>query len=178
MLRILTYTRDRGPGWKVEVHQRPAGVWLMGYVLWPWHLCAWEWFPGWYYESLSLVEWEEVCMSFLDRTRKVADAGGSAESLEDRQAREKLPTLIEALTMRAVIDGRETNRFSLSIFINDGVWKAIVRDKVDMIACWVASKTLSGLIPTVEAALLDPDHEWRVDRYGGGEVAKRTRKKS
>jgi len=174
----LSYVWDRGPGWKVEIHDFKAGTWVMGYALFPWQLVRADWVPRWYKESLQAGEWDELVMGFLDVPRKVAADGRSGAPVADSQAEKKWPTLLEALTTQADIDGRRTNRFSLSLFIGEGVWKAILRDKQDAIACWVASKTLSGLWDVLEAALLDPEHEWRQDRFAGAEKASRTKRKT
>lgn len=135
-------------------------------------------FPRWYYASLTLAEWDELMGAFFDRTKKVADASANAGPLKDTTFVRDYPLLAECMTTRAVVDGKETNRCSLSVFVHDGMWKAILRDKADQLCLWVASGTHGKLLDVLEAALEDPETEWRTDRYQGAPSAKRTKKGS
>lgn len=108
--------------------------------------------------------------------RKVA--GISAELPRDVRAVKEYPLLWDHLSQRKWADGSPRQTSSLMIFEQDGVLKAMLRDKDAGLCLWVASKSLYGVLGALEAALGDPEAEWRVDRQAEGQQAKRVKKGS
>lgn len=95
----------------------------------------------------------------------------------EEQASRLFPELTWHLSARAFAEGDPRDPGSLLIFRGDGCWKAMLKDKNDGTCLWVAAATLDGLFAAVEASLTSPDAEWRTDRKGPGDVARRVKKK-
>lgn len=115
--------------------------------------------------------------SFVERTKKVVDAADASGGAVDEGTAKKYPNLVECFTARAVIEGRDQPRFKVSVFVQDGVFKVIVTDKVQGICCFVACERLEGLWKALEEALADEDYDWRLDRFAGAKKASRVKKK-
>lgn len=108
--------------------------------------------------------------------RKVA--GSAGELPMDIKAKKDYPLLWDHLSQRKWEDGSPRQTSSVMIFEQDGVLKAMLRDKDAGLCLWVASKSLYGVLAALEAGLSDPEAEWRVDRQAEGQQAKRVRKGS
>lgn len=88
----------------------------------------------------------------------------------------QLPTLFDYLTQRRYADGSARQTSSVLIFEEGGILKGMLRDRDLGLCCWVAGNSLEGLFAALEAALGDPEHEWRVDRQAAGQKATRVKK--
>lgn len=75
-----------------------------------------------------------------------------------------LPTLHEFLTLSSWEDGCRRVLGTVSLFWEDGRFKAWLNDKDGTRACCVSSETLSGLFLTMDERLLADDLEWRKAR--------------
>lgn len=163
--------------WRMSVTRCVGGVMLK-----TWHrrqfvygVC--EWVPRVLWNSWDVASREAYIMGFFDRERKREEGGGGGGNLVDEAFAKKHSTVLEVLAARAVIEGSETNRVSLSLFVQDGQWKAILKDKQDALCLWVTAPTMATLWSSMEACLLDPETVWRKDRYAGAKTAARTKKK-
>lgn len=87
-----------------------------------------------------------------------------------------VPTVWDYLTSRVYADGSARTPSSLLVFTDSGTFKAMLKDPDAGLCCWVASNTLAGVIAALEAALGDPEHEWRQDRSKVGDQARRVKR--
>lgn len=172
---IFSYAREKL--FSLEVHRFGRSVVVVARLGWPRAYFDPERFPLWYWESLASTEVDEFMGGYFDRAKKVAEEKGKAGPLKDPTFLRDYPLLAEVLTARTEVGGRDQNRCSMSIFVHDGLWKVVLRDKQDQTCLWVASQTLAKLFDAVETALESPETEWRLDRYQGHETAKRVKKK-
>jgi hypothetical protein len=106
--------------------------------------------------------------------RKVA--GVASELPKDIRAAKEYPLLWDHLSQRKWDDGSPRQTSSMMLFEQDGVLKAMLRDKDAGLCLWVASKSLYGVLGALEAALGDPEAEWRVDRQAEGQQARRVKR--
>lgn len=127
--------------------------------------------PG---EAFEVKEQAAMALEKGKMQRKVA--GGSAPLTDDKAFRIKYPQLWAYLSQKVWDDGTARQPSSLLVFEQDGIFKCMVRDKDAGLCCWVASPTLSELFSAIEAALVDPGTEWRVDRQQEGQAAKRVKR--
>lgn len=171
------YWVDRGPGWSVWFtadEERVRYVLFFGYPpaildVWSMPIDGWERWPS---EAKGLL-----VDSFLDRARKIVGGVPGELCVQDPGLEKIAPNVHVALTCPFDEGKGSGNRFSLTIFAADGVWKVILRDKQEGLALWIASKTFSGWVGVLEKALSDPETQWRRDRFSGAEQASRTRRK-
>jgi len=118
----------------------------------------------------------ELAMGLLKRgdQRRVGGAGGSLIEPDEMSAR--YPVLWSHLTQIAWEDGQVRETSNLLVFQQDGMLKAMLRDREHGLCFWTAAGSLSALFDALEAGLCDPQAEWRVDRQKEGQQAKRVRK--
>lgn len=114
---------------------------------------------------------------FFERAKKREEPASGITPLRDEVALKKFPTLVEVLGARMEAAWGETNRCSLSIWLQDGRWRVILKDKQDGTALWLTTDTLAKVFEGLEAALNDPNTIWRNDRFAGNQEANRKKKK-
>lgn len=64
---------------------------------------------------------------------------------------------------------------SLLIFADDGVWKAMLKDKNAGKCLWIASPSLLDIFAVMDESLGSPNAIWRDDRHAGHETARRNK---
>lgn len=153
-LHLVRYSRRGFP-----LDAATTRLWSGGYAIW-----------------LRTVEDEVEEMLQKPTNRKVA--GVAAELPKDVRAAKEYPLLWDHLSQRKWDDGSPRQTSSVMLFEQDGVLKAMLRDKDAGLCLWVASKSLYGVLGALEAALSDPEAEWRVDRQAEGQQAKRVKRSS
>lgn len=88
----------------------------------------------------------------------------------------QIPTVYDYLGQTAWPDGSVRQTSSLLVFQQDGMFKGMLKDAEAGLCLWIAGKSLTGLLASLEAALNDPNAEWRVDRQLVGQSARRVKK--
>jgi len=163
--------------WRCFVHHRVGGVLFKTEHRRDRRYGSSEWCPASVWNALSTHQREEMIMGFFDRERKRNEGEGQGGQLVDEAFAKRHATLVEVMSARGVVEGHETNRMSLSLFVQDGQWKAILKDKQDGLCLWVSAQTIAALWTSLEACLVDPETVWRTDRYAGANSAKRVKRK-
>lgn len=102
--------------------------------------------------------------------------GQQVGSVERDEIATLCPTLWEYMTATTWDDGSARLPSSLLLFAQDGMLKGMLRDRDAGLCLWVAGSSISGLLGVLEAALLDPQTEWRVDRQQPGQTASRKKR--
>lgn len=172
--------REEPRGWwrRLSVHVVLVGDRLHG-VLYSWAgiPVAWEarGVPGQRGREL-LTSVSGVAMSLLKRgdQRRVGGAGGSL--IEPDEFSAQYPVLWSHLTQVAWEDGQARETSNLLVFCQDGMLKAMLKDREHGLCFWTAAGSLTSLLGALEAGLCDPQAEWRVDRQKEGQQARRVRK--
>lgn len=102
--------------------------------------------------------------------------GINATPVEACELALQVPTVFDYLGQNAWPDGSVRQTSSLLVFHQDGMFKGMLRDAEAGLCLWIAGKSLTGLLVSLEAALNDPHAEWRVDRQVAGQTARRVKK--
>lgn len=127
-------------------------------------------------ELLHVVS--ELAMSLLRKGDSRRVQGGATTGMEADELASRFPVLWSYLTQTAWEDGQARQTSNLLIFCQDGILKGMLRDRDAGFCLWTAAGSLGALLDVMEASLLDPNTEWRVDRQAQGQQAKRVKKGS
>lgn len=112
----------------------------------------------------------------LERQQARKVAGVTATEVSPCDFAVKMPTVFDYLTQTRYADGSPRQTASLLLFNDQGTLKVMLRDRDAGLCCWVGGESLEGVFAALEAALCDPDHEWRVDRQTSGQKATRVKR--
>lgn len=96
----------------------------------------------------------------------VPDSGGPVE--ERVTFFTKLGTVVEFLAMRAWPDGKVRTPGSITVFFEEGTYKAAVNDKDADVVAFLSARTLSGLLEALEKGLAGNSLDWRRSKWGAG----------
>ncbi len=125
-------------------------------------------------------EWDEF---FYDEVLKMLQkgdsrkvSGQSASSLDGGEWAGSFPGLWSHMTQVRWEDGSARQPSSLLIFEQDGMLKAMLRDKSAGLCLWVAARSVPDIFCALEGGIMDADTEWRQDRTETGQSAKRTKR--
>jgi hypothetical protein len=121
----------------------------------------------------SLRVLEEFAMSLLRKADLSTRGQDRAKVLTDPGFSNRFPVLWSFLTQKTWEDGSARLTSTLLIFEQDGILKAMLKDKDAGLCLWVAGATFEGLYDALEGALSDPRADWRQDRQEPGQQAKR-----
>lgn len=102
-------------------------------------------------------------MGALKRVVLPSRAAG-ARSLEDSQASDALPALVEFLTLTEWAPGEKRVPGTVLLCSDEGLWKGWLHDKDAGLSCWVSGASLRALVASVEKGLADGSLEWRRER--------------
>jgi len=80
---------------------------------------------------------------------------------EDAAASKQYPNIVLLLTATKDDAGKLRKTATLTICAEDGLFKGGIRDRENSASLWKSAKTFDGLFKALEAALDDPDAEWR-----------------
>lgn len=108
-----------------------------------------------------------------EQRRSVASAESSPEVCELAL---QWPQIYEYLTQRVYADGSPRQLSSLLLFTDGPMFRLMLKDPDAKLCCWVSGRSLAAAIAALEAALCDPEHEWRADRQQMGDSAKRVKR--
>jgi len=122
----------------------------------------------------ELVEGAVEMLLKKDEAARAATAG--AVTLVDVKMQKAQPTLWLYLTQSQWEDGSPRATSGLTVFVQDGLFKGLLKENEQSLCLWVAAASFNGLLDALEAALNTPSPDWRVDRRAGGGVAKKPKK--
>lgn len=157
-----------------------AGEWAVERQLIPWldwgGVVLHAWCPAWFLRGEYHVDTFLALNSRCPMRRKAKPhEPAERRAAEDEDLKERLPILFDYLTATCYESDVNQPRLvsTLTIFAQDGVWKAVLRDRAENCCLWVASPGLLGLLDVLEAELRGETAVWRLDRYSGAEQASR-----
>lgn len=105
---------------------------------------------------------------------KAAENGGAA--LTDPMFAKKYPTLWLYMTQLKWDDESLRLPSGLTVFVQDGLFKGLLKENNESLCLWVAAPSFFGVLEALEMALNVPQPDWRVDRKAGGGVARKPKK--
>jgi len=108
----------------------------------------------------------EVAMSkFVKNLDRKAIEAAKKAAAEDPEFAKSYPALAEYLTLTAIgKESREPSR--LSVFSEDGMWKAFLNDPHTGRYVCVSAKSFAGVLGALEGPLQAGDADWRESRNG------------
>lgn len=116
---------------------------------------------------------EGVCTAMLQR-RSVVDAGGKPLStMVDVKFKQAYPQLWEHFTQTAWEDGSPREPSGLTIFVQDGAFKGLLKDNANELCLWVTAAGFFELLATLERQIGADAADWRVDRRRGAGVSRK-----
>jgi hypothetical protein len=103
-------------------------------------------------------------MGLIKRRGNSPVARVSAVDPESCKISVKALALVEFLSLEVWDDGKPRKTGSITVFFEEGVFKAWLNDKDAGHTCCVAADTLGGLLASIERKLPDDSFEWRKAR--------------
>lgn len=122
----------------------------------------------------QLIEWGSEMLLRKDSQAKAVDT--SSATLIDVKAQKQWPTLWSYMTQSRWDDDTPRATSGLTIFVQDGLFKVLLKENEQSLCLWAAGIGLYPALDAIEAALCTPAPDWRTDRRAGGGVAKKGRK--
>lgn len=127
--------------------------------------------------QLTTDEWRITIMSFLRKATPIAEGRATRIVATDGKLAKDCPALAEYLTATSYPDGTERRTSSLTVFTEDGQWKACLNEREQGLVLFGTGKTLQGSLTALEALLTAEETPWRASRGEQGK-AKRGQGKS
>jgi len=144
----------RGGGYArliVRVWDRPAPLYVVPACP-RWAVGAWQRVP------------EGCVMGFLQRAAEGDSTRRVESNVESREWAKKHPALFEYLTELKYPDGGSRTTATLLLFVEDGVWKACLKDRDTSRSLWMAAGSPQEVMRDLEAALASGEVDWRKDK--------------
>jgi len=144
------------------VNVQRVGVWAVGYLQhsYKWSLVRVFVDPWDVWQSLSPLERRSSLMSFL-RRQSGDQSSANAQSSVDVDFQTNYPALSEYLTSAAYPDGAVRQLATLTIFREDGWWKACLNEKDQGLVLFVAESRFGTLLEALELLLQEDHPPWR-----------------
>lgn len=144
-------------------------------ILWkPWGGAAW--LPVDLVPFLSTQEMGEMLMAKVKRLDPSERPEGVPAVVSDPELVSSRPTLAEYLYSVQYPDGSPRKSSSMTIFAQEGVIKAVLKDPDNERALWASGDTLDDLLDNLECMLDSDTTVWRAERTKPGDLASRKRK--
>lgn len=105
-------------------------------------------------------------MSFL-RKHSLSESGQNPASSVDVEFSKVYPALSEYLTATAYPDGTSRQTSSLTIFRDDGWWKACLNERDQGMVLFVAESRFGTLLEALELLLQEDQPPWRKSTVKG-----------
>jgi hypothetical protein len=89
---------------------------------------------------------------------------GVGASAHDADLAAAYPTLHEFLTLSVLPEGGSRSTATLLVFVDGGLWKAVLNDRESGLQLWASGESHQGLLAELESRLTAPVVDWRVQR--------------
>jgi hypothetical protein len=113
-------------------------------------------------EALKLAE--GAADMALQRRKKITEAGLGRLRVKPCALAKAHPDLWEFLTLTEWKKGEPREPGTMFIILQEGILKCCLGDRDNDEVMWVAGESLEQLLGVLEAALGDPQADWRIDR--------------
>ena len=107
-------------------------------------------------------------MKFLKRAESGPVAGGAPRMADGGSWAQGLPALVEFLTETKWDDGTPRAVGSLTLFVDEGLWKACLSDKDAGRVAFVSGQTPTDVFQAAEKGLTSSSLDWRQTRGQAG----------
>ena len=103
---------------------------------------------------------------YIRRQQVVEDGSSPLEGVCVDSLMEKLPALVEYLSVQVYEDGERRETSTLTLFWEDGLFKGCLNDRDQLKSCFLSSASLMDLLVRFESGLELDELEWRKKRQG------------
>lgn len=104
---------------------------------------------------------EDMHMSILAGVFGSVKRGGGDRAAVDTDFEKRCPYLLELLTATPKVNGRSRQTSTMTIVAEDGMWKAGLRDRQELVSLWVSGESLQAALDALETALHADVVQWR-----------------
>lgn len=94
-----------------------------------------------------------------------SSAGSDKAGHNDPWLEKLAPVVADFLLTARWDDGKERETSSLTIVVQDGLWKLCLSDRDASKKLWASGETLTKALKNLEERVTDPKPDWRVDRW-------------
>lgn len=121
-------------------------------------------------------------MGFLKKPDHLARLGVPVFAKSMQDSVNKLPALVEYLTLTRYEDGDPRKESKLTVMIEDASWKMALNDVDNGRSLWVSGPSIMACLAAMEAKLTSDDADWRTWKDwradGGGTRSAAQKKKT
>jgi len=130
------------------------------------------------FTPISQIIWPFVHISKYRELKEYAkELEVRVSKLDDNDTKTLFPTLWDHLTQTTWDDGTPRETSSLLLFVQDGMLKAMLRDREAGQCLWTAGVSVATVMFQLDTALSDPNAEWKADKAPGGAPPRNGKKK-
>lgn len=127
-----------------------------------------------YWTSAYLYELEEPCMQYLKKLAEAAKKRRVQLSDQEKKVNEALAAIREYCETAVWPNGDARSTSTLSLFTDDGVWKACLNDKAEDQVLFATGDSIWGVLEALEATLRAGTGDWRRSKWSSsGKAQKR-----
>jgi len=123
-------------------------------------------FPSDLWFDLSPGERENIMSKFRQNVDQRKVAGTSKQAASDETMAASFPALLEYLTDREGQGGAVRQTATITLFAEDGMFKACLNDRQEGLSTWASGESVQDTIEALEGLLASGEAVWR--RAGGG----------
>jgi len=103
-------------------------------------------------------------MSFLDKLREARPGAVAPSAMHDPAFQKTCPALFEYMTAVSFSDGQTRTPCSLTVFAEDGAFKACLSERDMDLTLWGTGATFHEALACLETRLVSPNPDWRKKR--------------
>lgn len=118
-------------------------------------------YPIEHWESLTMENKSEVAARLIRKATEQLRAPPGGHPCSDSELEKECPTLTAFLTYTGEPGKRVRKTATVTVFFEDGVFKAAMKDREEERSLWASSDTLAGLWGGLEERLNAEPVEWR-----------------
>jgi hypothetical protein len=111
--------------------------------------------------------WEVRLSKFLERILGPAGKPAVERVVTDAWLAKDCPALHEMLTVTDLGDGKVRQVSTLTIFVEDGLWKGCLNERDQGLTLWSSGDSVEGTLHSLEERLMAPKVDWRRKPQGG-----------
>jgi hypothetical protein len=105
-------------------------------------------------------------MGVFDKLPSSNGKAGSGPLPEDSDFLEAWPGLWELMTETKYPDGKDRERSSLTVFIEEGSFKLCISERTRELSCWATGPTFKRALDALEGRVVSDSPEWRASGRG------------
>lgn len=103
---------------------------------------------------------------FRKRQKRVHDGEVVDPIVVDEQFESALPAVFEYMTSLPPDAPKNAKTASLTVFCEEGVFKACLNDRVDGLVCFATADTFDALLSALESMVASGEADWRRPKRG------------